>query len=334
MKLKNSIFCLCLLACCFLNCGGDDSPSTDRAVNFEFFWNTIDREYSYFQHKGIDWDAVRDEFEPRINEGLTNRQLFNILDEIIQQIGDGHTAIRTSFGNAVYQGYRGEVDNSVVNPGSYLNNVSTNNSRLLIGDITGKNVKYMAVRSLSGNIEDATNTPLYDAVSTLSGYDGLIIDLRNNGGGNDGIAKRFVQSFADQQRDIRRFRFRQPTARDAFTNWETDRLIPDNSISYTSPIVVLTNRYVVSSAEGFTLMLRALPNVTILGDTTAGSTGNPGLFEMPNGWELLVSRWQVTDPEGKFIEDQGIAPDEVVWITEEDRDAGRDTILEAAISKF
>ena len=98
--------------------------------------------------------------------------------------------------------------------------------------------------------------------------------------------------------------------------------------------MVLTNRYVVSSAEGFTLMLRALPNVTILGDTTAGSTGNPGLFEMPNGWELLVSRWQVTDPEGKFIEDQGIAPDEVVWITEEDRDAGRDTILEAAISKF
>ena len=334
MKLKNSILLFCLLACGFLNCGDDDAPSNDRAENFEFFWNTIDREYSYFQHKGIDWDAVRNEFEPRINEGLTDRQLFNILNEIIQEIGDGHTAIRASFGIAAYQGYRGEVDNSAVNPGRYLSNVTTNNSRLHIGDITGKNVKYIAVKSLSGDANDAANDPLYDAVSTFNSYDGLIIDLRNNGGGNDGIAKRFVQSFADQTREIRRFRFRQPAARDAYTSWETDQLTPDNSISYTRPVVVLTNRYVVSSAEGFTLMLRSLPNVTILGDTTAGSTGNPGLFEMPNGWELFVSRWQVTDPDGKFIEDLGIAPDEVVWISNVDRDAGRDTILEAAIDKF
>ena len=81
-------------------------------------------------------------------------------------------------------------------------------------------------------------------------------------------------------------------------------------------------------------MLKSLPNVTQLGDTTAGSTGNPGFFEMPNGWELFVSRWQVTDPEGNFVEDRGLAPDQVVWISPEDRNAGKDTILEAAIELF
>ena len=110
--------------------------------------------------------------------------------------------------------------------------------------------------------------------------------------------------------------------------------VTGKNIEFTKPIVMLTNRFVVSSAEGFTLMLKSLPNVTHLGDTTAGSTGNPGIFEMPNGWELFVSRWQVADPNGKLVEGNGIAPDEVVWISQADRDAGRDSILEAAIDRF
>lgn len=334
MKVKNSISYLLLAIVLFLSCGNDDPIDNSNAANFEFVWNTIDQHYSYFDIKDVDWDQVRVEYGSQINETLSVNELRTILSEMVMELEDGHTGLRSNGGFYFFQGYRGEVDNSPVNIGRYVTNHTVNNSRLVIGDIIGKNVRYIGVRSLSGNADSDDNDPLYNSINSLQAYDGLIIDLRNNGGGNDAIARRFVREFVDQSRTFRRFRFREGADRESFTPWQEDQLVPFNSIEFTKPIVLLTNRYVVSSAEGFTLMLKSMPNVTHLGDTTAGSTGNPGIFEMPNGWELFVSRWQVTDPEGNYVEDNGIAPDEVVWISQADRDAGRDSILEAAIDKF
>ena len=334
MKLKNSTFYLLLVITLFLSCGDDDPIDNSNAANFEFVWDTIDQNYSYFDIKEVDWDQVRVGYESQITETLSVNEFRDILSEMIFTLEDGHTGLRSNGGFYFFQGDRGAVDNSPVNTGRYVSNHAVNNSRLVIGDITGKNVRYIGVRSLSGNADSDDNDPLYNSINTLQTYDGLIIDLRNNGGGNDAIARRFVREFVDQTRTFRRFRFRDGAERDSYTPWQDDQLVPFNSIEFTKPIVLLTNRHVVSSAEGFTLMLKSMPNVMQLGDTTAGSTGNPGIFEMPNGWELFVSRWQVTDPEGNYVEGNGIAPDEVVWISQADRDTGRDTILEAAIAKF
>ena len=329
---KRIAFLLVCLA--FLGCGDDDAPANGRLDNFNAFWETIDREYSYFEQKGVDWDAVRAEFEPQVNETLTNRQLFDIFSEMVLTLRDGHTGLITSFGRTGFSLDRGTVDNSAVDLNRYVINKTTATSRLTVGEIASQNLLYIGVHSLSGGIDDAQNDALYNSVNRFEDYEGVIIDLRNNGGGNDGIARRFIQGFVDQNRDFRKFRFRQPQSRNSFNDWQTDELVPQNSISYTRPIVVLINRSVVSSAEGMTLMLNALPNVTLMGDRTTGSTGNPGVFELPNGWELYVSRWQVTDLEGNYVEDQGIQPDIAVSISEADRAAGIDSILEAAIRQF
>lgn len=334
MKLRTFLLSLAVVACFSLSCGDDDTPDNTIQVNFDFFWNTVNREYSYFEHKGIDWDAIRNEFESQINEDLTPTEFFDLLSEMVLRLRDNHSGITSNFRRSFFQGYRGEVDNSAVNLNLYLDNVVVSNNRITIANTRSKNLKYIGVHSLSGNTDDALFEPLYQSVADFSNYDGVIIDIRNNGGGNDAIARRFVQGFIDQTRDFRRYRFREPATRNSFTNWQTDQLTPNNSVNFTKPIVVLTNRYSVSSAEGFTLMLKALPNVSIVGDTTAGSTGNPGVFEMPNGWQVYASRWQVTDPDGNYVEDNGIAPDQVIWISETDRNNGRDSILEAAMARF
>lgn len=333
MKSKYLIFSLLITGVLFLACGNDDTPVNTPTANFETFWNTFDQQYSYFELKGIDWDAIRAEFEPQINDNLTNRQLFDIFSEIIQRLEDGHVGLKSSFGTSFYSLNPGDVDNSAVNTSRYIT-ITQQNNRYTIGTVRNKNIGYIGVHSLSGNVDGQEYQGLYQSISSFNIYDGLIIDLRNNGGGNDGIAQRFVQSFASQAVTFRRFRFREQNARNAFTPWQESRVIPDNSINFSKPIMVLTNRRVVSSAEGFTLMLKALSNTTLMGDTTAGSTGNPGIFSLPNGWELFVSRWQVTDPDGNYVEDNGIAPDQVVRITEADRNAGKDTILETAIASF
>ncbi len=333
MRLRHFIIPLLAPVLLFLSCGSDDQPINTPAVNFETFWSTIDQHYPYFELKGVDWDAVKDEFEPQVSDQLTNRQLFDIFSQMILRLEDGHTGIKSSFATRFHSLDPGTVDNSAVNPEQYVS-VTQRNNRYTIGKLRDKNVGYLAIGSLSGITESPEYQALYQSVNTFNSYDGLIIDLRNNGGGNDGIAQRFVQSFSGENVVFRRVRFREQNGRNSFTAWQESRLRPDNAINFNKPIIVLTNRGVVSSAEGFTLMLKALSNVTIIGDTTAGSTGNPGRFNLPNDWELSVSRWQVTDPEGNYIEDQGIAPDKVIWISEADRNAGKDTILEAAIASF
>jgi len=61
-------------------------------------------------------------------------------------------------------------------------------------------------------------------------------------------------------------------------------------LRYTDPIALLTNRRTFSAAESFVLAMRTLPQVTIVGDTTGGGSGNPLHRELPNGWGLSVSR--------------------------------------------
>jgi hypothetical protein len=36
-----------------------------RPSQFDSLWNTLDREYSYFVHQHVDWNALRPTYRPR-----------------------------------------------------------------------------------------------------------------------------------------------------------------------------------------------------------------------------------------------------------------------------
>ena len=80
-------------------------------------------------------------------------------------------------------------------------------------------------------------------------------------------------------------------------------------------------------------MLKALPQVTVMGATTGGGGGVPLGWELPNGWFFNYSNSITYMPDGFIIED-GIPPDVQLDITPEDMAAGRDTILEAALARL
>ena len=75
-----------------------------------------------------------------------------------------------------------------------------------------------------------------------------------------------------------------------------------------------------------------LPNVTLAGDRTAGSTGNPGTFPLANGWSYTVSRWIEYTADNQPIEDIGISPDAFVTAGPQDFTMGRDAVLDWALT--
>ena len=100
---------------------------------------------------------------------------------------------------------------------------------------------------------------------------------------------------------------------------------------YNKPIVVLFNRGSFSATNNFVSIMKQLPNVTIIGDTTGGGCGLPFTSELPNGWSVRFSAAVIRDAEGNITE-FGVAPDIKVDMTEADRLSGHDTILDTAIS--
>jgi C-terminal processing protease CtpA/Prc len=110
----------------------------------------------------------------------------------------------------------------------------------------------------------------------------------------------------------------------------TQYVQPRGSRSFRGPVMLLTNKRVYSAAEDFALAMRQLPNVTIMGDTTAGSSGRPVTRELPNGWTYTISTWIEYDLDHRPIEGAGIAPATVVRPTRAELSAGNDVVFTTA----
>ena len=83
--------------------------------------------------------------------------------------------------------------------------------------------------------------------------------------------------------------------------------------------------------ESFISAMGEIPTVTVIGDTTGGSTGNPEFFPLRDGWSYAVPRWMAYTADLRVIEWNGIPPDILVPVTREDFAAGRDPVLEFAL---
>jgi C-terminal processing protease CtpA/Prc len=104
---------------------------------------------------------------------------------------------------------------------------------------------------------------------------------------------------------------------------------PQGKMPFTGPVVGLIGPGCVSSGEGFALMLKALPQGTLIGQPTRGASGNPQPVLLPNGNKVHYSTWVPLQLDGKPFEGIGIVPDQKV-----DDDPTGVKGLEAAVAEL
>ena len=307
----------------------DNSPMG----NFEAFWQDIDRHYPYIQAKNIDWDAVYNEYQGQINSNTSDQELFDVLSEMVQILEDGHVNVWSPFGSASFDFTANHPYNSEVHALDYIEN-RISNPVLTFGRIKGHtDIGYIQIRTFGGSLSDFNR--IDEIVQDFQDTKGIIIDIRSNGGGSDFNGLTIAGRFADETRLYRLITFRDGPEWDDFADWTEHFVNPMGNTSYQNPIIVLTNRSCFSACEGFTRMMKAFPNVMVVGDTTAGGSGSPFFRELPNGWEYRLSTWLVAEPVTfDVLEGRGIPPDIQVDISEADSLDGVDTILERAIEEL
>ncbi|MEM9257801.1 MAG: S41 family peptidase [Pseudomonadota bacterium] len=195
-------------------------------------------------------------------------------------------------------------------------------------------VGYLAVDAMLGfgDIEDnedelvQLDRGLDIALQDLRDAEVLVLDIRRNGGGKDflsiALAGRFIanetQAYRKQARDG-----------DGRTELREVYASPRGSTQYLGPIVLLTSNETASAAEVFTLIMRELPNVTLLGESTQGGLSDQLDKKLTNGWGASVGNEFYLSVQDEWFEGTGIPVDvQVPQFERSARDAGVDSALE------
>ena len=316
-----------LLVSCVDNEQRDDTPTG----NFEALWHILDEHYCFFDYKqqeyGLDWNAVYQKYKVRIHDKMNSMQLFEVCCDMLSELRDGHVNLTSSMDYGRYWAWHE----------AYPKNFSDTLGRHYMG------TDYMMASSLSYRVLDdnigyircpSFETPigegnLDDVLSYLVLCRGLIIDIRNNGGGNLTMAERLASRFVQQTTLVGYMQHKTGTGHSDFSELEAKHLEPSSRVRWHKPVCVLTNRSVYSAANDFVMMMHALPDVTLVGDRTGGGSGLPMSNSLPNGWSVRYSACPMYDKDRRQIE-FGIDPDVPAALTDEATAQNIDLIIEKA----
>lgn len=327
-SLVNNIF-IAVLALSFSSCIREDVSGNDPYANFESLWKIIDEQYCFLDYKkneyGLDWDEVHDRYSNRISPDMDNYNLFEVLSDMVNELRDGHVNLGSGMYTSQYRewfdAYPRNFSDSI--QGNYLGKDYKITSGLVY-KILENNIGYIYCESFSNAIGDGN---LDYMLKEMELCDGIIIDVRNNGGGNLTTAQKLASRFTNEKRLVGYMSYKTGPEHNAFSNPEPVYIEPANGVRWQKKAVVLANRRSYSSTNDFVNIMRQLPYVTIIGDKTGGGSGLPFSSEIPNGWSIRFSASPMFDSDMNQLE-FGIEPDIKVDMLESDIKDGKDTMIE------
>jgi carboxyl-terminal processing protease len=165
----------------------------------------------------------------------------------------------------------------------------------------------------------------------LDGAEGIVLDLRANGGGDAEAMADVASLFLDEGTNLGRFADRSGASFELQTFpkrlWRSSALAPIKL-----PLVVLTSENTSSAAEILAATLQAKGRAQVLGSGTCGCVlAIRNRHALPDGGVLDVSEFDYKTAGGVRLEGAGIKPDKVISVTRSDVYSRHDRPLERAI---
>ena len=308
-----------------------ESKKIDRKTALEIFdgaWEAFDREYAMFTIKpNVDWKALRDQYRPQAERAKTVYEAGAIVSEMLERLEDLHVWVRVS--RETVPGYsRPQTLNANWQALGKMIEGFTDLPQGLAWGRTADGIGYVNIYRLgSGGLPKAFD----EVLDQLADAWGLVIDLRFNGGGDELLARKVAGRFLEKKQVYSLNQYRSgPKHTDLGEKYE--RVCQARGPwRYESPVVVLIGQKTMSSAESFALMLAQAPEVTTMGDRTAGSSANPRVLPLPKKIEVSLPRWLDMGPDGKPIDAVGVQPAVRVDAAPEAFTETSDPVLEAAL---
>ena len=199
------------------------------------------------------------------------------------------------------------------------------------------NVAYLQVNEFETDAGFKRFAAAFDSIQTTSA---LIIDLRQNGGGNSGNGYDILSYLTDKAYRPGSYQSRTYSAvgRARGEGVRLENLYQTSTQSpaggnklYTKPVAVLISGETFSAAEDFCSAYMGLKRGILVGEPTGGSTGQPLAFALPGGIMARVCTKRDAYSDGTEWNGIGIPPTVPARPTVAALRAGRDPVLEAAL---
>jgi len=287
----------------------------------------MDEHYCFFSYKDINWDEVYSRYSQRMSEDMDNEALFTVLGEMLAEVKDGHVNLVATHDVARYwkwfEDYPDNFDTKI-----QKNYIGTDYG--MAGGLKYKllddNIGYMYYGSFSSGIGEGN---INQVLNRFSVCDGIILDIRDNGGGLMTNSDKLASHFFNEKTLVGYMQHKTGKGHNDFSDPYKIYVEPSEGIKYQKKIIILTNRSCYSAANDFVNAMRYAPNALIVGDRTGGGSGMPFSSELPNGWSVRFSASPTMDAEKNQLE-FGIDPDIKIDMSDEDMEKGLDTIIEKA----
>ena len=328
-------FLLLLLASCSMllfSCQQSDYEYDDTPQgNLDALWTLIDQRYCFLSYKenelGFKWEELRAKYSAKLNPKMSRVQLFEVLCQMLSELKDGHVNISTSLDLGRNWSWKED----------YPENLDTELRQQYLGTdyhigsglkytILPDNIAYVVYESFSYGIGDGN---LSDMLTFLRLCNGMILDIRGNGGGELTYAERLSRRFTNEKVLVGYMCHKTGTGHDDFSELQPEYITPSEGVRWQKPVVLLVNRSCYSAANIFVRNMKQMPLVTVMGDRTGGGSGLPFSSELPIGWSVRFSASPYFDAQKQQIE-FGIEPDVPAALDESLAGEGKDSMIEQA----
>lgn len=339
------------------------ADAADPQMRFEVFWHNFQEHYAFFEVRSVDWIAAYHRYRPKVYEGMDDAELFVLLSEMLEPLNDRHVALdagAAGFYNAgldtmgrtvrdnsealcagepfwdcyrrQFQPYKAIVEQR------YLHDAVSRaaNDQITWGMLPA-GIAYLRVdrfRQLEAGGDyaaelDAMAAALDAAFEAFTGAPGLVLDIRFNTGGYDGLVLHLAGRFTSETTPgfVKYAR-----AAGGMTEPQAFSTHPTGQTAFTGPVAVLTSEASQSAAENLLLLLQPFTRIRRVGERTASVHSDELYKPLGKGWSVYISNEVFVGPDGVIYEGRGIEPHiPVPYFSSDGLSSDTDPVLEAAM---
>ena len=322
----------------------------DPEKNFDVLWETFNKRYPFFHLRNVNWKKQRDTYRSRVTSKTSDDELFEIFCQMLDPLNDGHVELKTKastnrktryFNPEKPPRFRQEFTTREIKQ------LFKTTEKTLIKHCFGKLTEtktwmlrycrsskfgYIRILEFEGVSKRKLTGALDNIALDFGDLKGIIIDIRDNPGGDDSIAIAIINRFCDRKRVAFHRKTKIGPGEDDFTPLKTWYLEPQGDVQFTRPIVLLTCDFVFSGGEVFALAIKELPHVTIIGDHTNGIFSYQLEKKLLNGWKYRLSYQVYLSADMVCYEGKGVPVDIELFNKKADMENGIDPLITRALN--
>lgn len=311
-----------------------EMPANTNIGNFEALWKIIDTKYCYLDYKNVNWDSIHTVYKAQVDTSLTDYEMFELMGNMLGELKDGHVNLYSDFDRSRYwkwfTDYPANFSSELIYSDRYLGDNYHIAGGMRYGKIDGGTIGYIYYGDFSNRFSDVNINYIFNYFKDC---DGLILDVRNNGGGYLDLSEQLASYFFKNDTITGYIQYKTGDGHSDFSKATTVKTPAHKTLKWTKPVAVLSNRMSYSATNSFIVRMKMAPNAIVIGDKSGGGGGLPLSSEIPNGWMVRFSACPMYDANMQHTE-WGIDPDIKVDMAASDETIGIDSIIEKAIEEL